>query len=298
MSVALPLRMPMFAQLKAQLPRVAAAVVGLLIGAQVLALWREWPAAHLGASAVAQPPSALPARIVDVAAITRAALFGRLPPAPGSLDAANARNGHEGYALKGILALEGEGDGFAIIAGPDGKSRMVRRGESLATNLTVQGVWVDYVLLMDGDSAERLTLPHGPLLATGDRRPRRLMAARMTEPPAPEKTISADTQSTLNLYGLTAIGDPRGQITGLSGRGSPGWAHSGLLPTDVIIAINGKPVDEVLKTPHGIDDASIAAVTVLTVERDGVPVEIDASPYDGPPPLSPAQLRLRRRNGG
>lgn len=272
-------------------------MLGLLIAAQALALWHEWPTRPGAAAGSAQtsPKPGLPSRFVDVASITRAALFGKPPPALGSLDPANAREGHDGYALKGIMALEGQDDGFAIIAGPDGKSRVVRKGESLTGNLTVGGIWVDcVVLLLDGITAERLTLPHGTL--GGAPRPRRMAAARAPEPPAPDKTISANTQSTLSLYGLNPIGDPRGQITGLAGRGTPGWAHSGLLPTDVIVAIDGKTVDEVLKTPGAIDQATVAAVTTLTVERGGVQMQIEASPYDGPPPPTPAQLRLRNRS--
>jgi len=56
------------------------------------------------------------------------------------------------------------------------------------------------------------------------------------------------------------------------------WRSAGLQPTDVVIAIDGRPVAEVLKEPYALDNSSQAAVTTLTVLREGSEVTITATP--------------------
>jgi S1-C subfamily serine protease len=101
--------------------------------------------------------------------------------------------------------------------------------------------------------------------------------------------LTADTRATLKAFDLDVIEDGSGGIAGIAGTGSPSWHHSGLLPSDVIVAIDGTPVGDVLKTPMAIDNASVAAVATLTVLRDGAQIDIEATP-------EPAEVARRPRH--
>jgi S1-C subfamily serine protease len=59
------------------------------------------------------------------------------------------------------------------------------------------------------------------------------------------------------------------------------------------VAIDGAPVAHVLGIPQGIDTASVAAVTTLTVLRDGAQMDITAT--QDPAPEPPALTRRRHR---
>jgi S1-C subfamily serine protease len=160
----------------------------------------------------------------------------------------------------------------------------------VASGVILQRVAFDYVLLATGTRLERLTLwPKAPPHRT------RTIQAQI-EPPHPAAsptTLTADARSTLGVLGLSVVGDDASGITGISGQGAPAWQHSGLRPTDVIVAIDGAPVAHVLGTPQGIDTASMAAVTTLTVLRDGAQMDITATQDPAPEPEALTRRRHR-----
>ena len=281
-------------QLSALLSRraAAAAAFGLaaLIALQALHFaysWRSATAVAHGPVVMAQTPA--PGIGAIAAQIARAALFGATPSS-APLDEANAQPATSGYVLKGILATTAEGGGEAIISAPDGHSGLFVAGKAVASGVILQRVALDYVLLATGSRLERLTLwPKTPSRRT------RTIQARI-EPPhnaASRSTLTADTRSTLGVLGLSVVGDDANGIAGLSGQGAPAWQHSGLRPTDVIVAIDGAPVAHVLGIPQGIDTASVAAVTTLTVLRDGAQMDITATQDPAPEPEALTRRRHR-----
>jgi S1-C subfamily serine protease len=249
--------------------------------------WRSATAMARGPVEVAQRTA--PAISAVAAQIVRAALFGAAPSS-APLDEANALPATSGYVLKGILATTAEGGGEAIISAPDGHSGLFASGKAVASGVILQKVALDYVLLATGPRLERLTLwPKTPA-----RRTRTIQAS--IEPPhsaASRGTLTADARSTLGALGLSVVGDDTNGIAGLSGQGAPAWQHSGLRPTDVIVAIDGAPVAHVLGTPQGIDAASVAAVTTLTVLRDGAQMDITATQDPAPEPEALTRRRHR-----
>jgi hypothetical protein len=271
-------------------PRAAAWILGALIVLQLITFGRSWVADAHGTSSVAagRPASRMHLPMEALAKqIIAAELFGSAArPASGARDGADPPA--DQYALKGVVNLGSSGDGFAILAARDRKSRTFRTGESIVTGLVLHEVGSDYVLLQDSAQLKRLTLPHGSLLAS-------LAPALSPAGDVPEAgaNLSTDTRATLEAFGLSVIQDGSGAISGLSGRGSESWHRSGLLPSDVIIAIDGTPVGDVLRQPYAIDRASVAAVTTLTVLRDGVSTDIEAEPGQ----TQSAQLVRRRRAG-
>ena len=255
-------------------PRTVAWIAGGLIVVQGLVFARTF-------SAISKPDKPLaPSRVsgthtTDAALIARGHLFGE-PPHAAETDEAQAVASSGAYSLKGIVAFGTAGEGFAIIAGTNGRSNLYETGHSIATEVVVQRVNPDYVLLQNHGRLERLTLPHGALamqLIAG--------ATRSESTPADAMgALTADTRSTLQTFGLNVVGDSAGGIVGISGQGSPSWRHSGLEATDVIVAIDGTPIGDVLKTPAALDNASMAAAATLTVLRAGVQMDITAVPEE------------------
>jgi type II secretory pathway component PulC len=284
------LRNRLHALLSQRAAAVSAFGLAVLIVLQVLNFAYSWRSATPLARRPARvAPGATAGSGTYAAQIARAALFGAAPSS-APLDEANAQPATSGYVLKGILATDKQDGGEAIIAGPDGHSGLYASGKAVAAGVIVQKVAFDYVLLATGTRLERLTLwPTTPAHRT---RPRR----EQMEPAhtaASRTTLTADTRSTLGILGLNLVGDEADGITGISGQGSPAWQHSGLRPTDVIVAIDGAPVAHVLGIPQGIDTASVAAVTTLTVLRDGAQMDITAT--QDPAPEPPALTRRRHR---
>jgi type II secretory pathway component PulC len=266
-------------------PRAVACGLGVLIAVQLFALERSWQTLRTHGGTPAGPRMSRPnmshARLAK--AIIDSHLFGAAP-SPRD-DPANPPVTTT-YSLKGIIALGLSGQGFAIIGSSDGKSKLYQTGQPLSPQIVLRQVAFDYVLLLNDEKLERLALPRGALAA------RLTAGAGPAVPASAEATtaLTADTRATLQAFGLNVIEDGAGGITGLTGQGSPSWHHSGLLPSDVIVAIDGTPVGDVLKTPMAIDNASVAAVTTLTVLRDGVQMDLEASPE---PAQAPRRLRHR-----
>jgi type II secretory pathway component PulC len=284
------LRNQLSALLSRRAATAAAITLAVLIVLQVLDFAYSWHSAtHPAAPAApAMVRSTSPDLLAVSAQIARAALFGAAASAP--LDEANAQPASSGYVLKGILATDTDGGGAAIIASPDGHSGLYASGKAVATGVILQRVTLNYVLLATGSRLERLTLWR----LTPARRVRTIQA--QIEPPqraASRSTLTADTRSTLSSLGLDVVADSADGITGISGRGAATWQHSGLRPTDVIVAIDGAPVSRVLGTPAGIDNASVAAVTTLTVLRDGSQMDITATQDPAPEPEALTRRRHR-----
>lgn len=268
-------------------PRAVAWGLGALILVQLVALGRSWSLlAALQRPAATSPASRRPALTRESALATRiigAHLFGSAPEPAGD-DIARATDTH--YSLKGIVALGTSGRGLAIIAPANGRSQVYCAGESISDRVVLREVAPGYVLLLNNSRLERLELPHGSLATL------LAVSLRRTQPVSAHSAaaLSADTRATLAAFGLNVVPDSAGGITGLSGRGSPSWHRSGLLPSDVIVAIDGTPVGKVLNTPMALDNATVAGVTTLTVLRDGAQMDIEAVP-------APARMIQRPRHG-
>jgi type II secretory pathway component PulC len=258
----------------ASAPRTVAWIAGGLIVVQGLVLARTFSTISKPDKPLA-PSHVAGAHTTDTALIARGHLFGEPPHAPEA-DEARAVASSGAYSLKGIVAFGTAGEGFAIIVGTNGRSNLYETGHSIAKEVVVQRVNPDYVLLQNRGRLERLTLPHGALAM------QLIAGTTRTESATAEATgtLTSDTRSSLETFGLNVVGDSAGGITGISGKGSPSWQHSGLEPTDVIVSIDGTPVGDVLKTPGALDNASMAAATTLTVLRAGVQMDITAVPEE------------------
>jgi len=272
--------------MKSRVPQFAIALAAALLIAQLATIGRAWLADRVHSRPTSV--SARPRRVdlVDPAAriaqIVSAHIFGA---EDSREEAANARPSTAGLKLTGIIGLGPQGTGYAIVVTPDGRSGLYRAGQSISAGIALHEIMQDYVTLTNGSQLERLALPRGPGGAL-------LASVRASDPSATGDELTAaltgDTRSTLNVYGLSVVQDSGGNIVGLSGKGSEIWQYSGLQPTDVIVAIDGAPVGEVLRTQMGIDNASSGANTI-TVQRNGAQLDIQTQA----PPVVPVHYARR-----
>jgi hypothetical protein len=206
-----------------------------------------------------------------VGAIVAAHLFGQAssPAPPGAAGPDLVASAQ----LQGVVDLASAEGGMAIIRSADGRSHLYHIGQTVGGSAVLSEVHPTYVVLAAGTHPVRLLLPVSAPSA---------LTLRGVAFAAPGTQLSADAETSLKTFGLTLLRGPDGAISGMSGTGVPAWQSSGLLSSDVIVAINGRPIGDVLQEPAAVDNAAQAASTVLTVLRDGVEVEIDATPAAAP----------------
>jgi type II secretory pathway component PulC len=271
---------------------LAALVVGQLVSSVTACL--SLVAADRRAAGPSRPPRPVQDRATAVqlaANIESTHLFGAAPATAaggGPDDAASAVPSQGDYLLKGIIQINQPGKGIAIIARADGHQAVYQIGQSVETNVSLRQVLTDAVLLLTEGKLERLTLPHGAALETLAAVAHGASASGNSSQAA---ALSASTQTTLQTFGLSVIRDSAGTISGLSGTGADAWQRSGLLPTDVIVSIDGQPVGDVLQQPAAIDRSAQAFYTVLSVLRDGNPVTVEVRQQTAAPPARPGRHR-------
>jgi type II secretory pathway component PulC len=207
-----------------------------------------------------------------VGAIVAAHLFGQAsrPARPGAAGPDLTASAQ----LQGVVDLASAEGGMAIIRSADGRSHLYHIGQAVGGSAVLSEVHPTYVVLTASTGPVRLLLPVSA--------PSALTLRGVVSFAPPGAQLTADTETSLKMFGLTLLRGTDGAISGLSGAGAPAWQSSGLLSSDVIVAINGRPISDVLQDPAAVDTAAQAASTVLTVLRDGVEVEIDATPTAAP----------------
>lgn len=185
--------------------------------------------------------------------------------------------------LKGILSVDDDPNGGAIIQSNRGEDRAYRSGQTIegSDGTTLHSVYADRVLLDRNGRLETLRLPKE--LSTS--------AAIGMPPPMPQASTAA-TGSLREVIGANAarLSDilrpaphiQDGKVVGFRvtpGRDTAAFEALGLRPNDVVTDINGTILDDPsqgLQIFQSLGETSQANVTVL---RDGVPqvIVIDTS---------------------
>ena len=173
--------------------------------------------------------------------------------------------------LAGTIATENPNRGVAIIDGGNAHSKVYWAGQDVGGAL-LRSVYLDHVLLDRKGSLEILALPRltdrpGALaIASPVPRAAALTAqdsASSDELPTEERSVQLAT---------TTIGGVRGfRIVG--GKALEGLRASGLVPADVVTAINGTPVGDQDSAQQSMNEVQSGPL-VVTVMRRGHPVDI------------------------
>ncbi|MEH6664938.1 MAG: type II secretion system protein N [Brevundimonas sp.] len=237
-----------------------AALAGLLAVPAAAAIWMlVSPAGPFGAapSRTSSPP--------DVSVIARIDGFFRTG-APSSLAEATAANSGS-LRLFGLRA-GGAGGGSAIIGLADGRQVSVAVGEEIEPGLRLESVASDHAVVARGASRTRLAFSETPA-----------GAAPPPPPPSGQQIIAPTTGA------APAAGDPMQllsagalaphvvdqRITGfvVTPAGAGPAARAGLLPGDVIQAVNGQVLDSVSSLPRIAAGLAGAESVHIRYERGG-----------------------------
>lgn len=231
------------------------------------------------------PPQSMPQKLrsFDPQAVVRAHLFGvyEAPTAHPATELATA------LSLEGTISTDDPAHGLAIIS-DGGPSKVLRVGE-LVHGALLHEVFFDYVTLSrDGAlTSIRLRKPvsHAGL---GVRGPSPASVAADTQaayidnlgrflghaPPAMDKVLRAldvrDKSGAMHGFQVYPVAD-----------GAP-LSAMGLMPGDVILAINGQPLTDMAKGRDLLDELDPSAGGHVTIERQNQRMDIALNPTTVP----------------
>ena len=269
------------ARLAAAAPAIVSVILVVALAAQLAALvWRV----VVPAPAVA-PAADLPSTVTtgpNVAGIVNAHLFGSAAlEATG--DAASAPQTNLRLTLAGTLAGGDPARGWAIIGESAQAARVYATGATVPGGARLKEVYADRVILERGGRLESLPLPR--LAANGAAVP-----VAFTPPAAAQQPSLADSVQNLVRQDPGAVSEiirPQpvfagGQQKGYRvypGRNRAQFASLGLMPGDLVTAVNGAPLDDPNRGLETLRGIGAGGAVTLTIERNGTEqqVTIDAS---------------------
>lgn len=260
------------ARLAAAAPTLVAIVLVVALAAQLATLaWRVLaPEPDAGNDAVV--PGA-PLAGASVANIVNAHLFGS-SAVPATGDAASAPTTNLRLLLAGTLAGSDPATGWAIIGETAQAARVYATGATVAGGARLREVYADRVILERSGRLESLSLPR---LAGGAPTP--IVYSQGAQANSPPDSLSASVRQ-LVAQDPSAISDfirPQpvfagGQQKGYRvypGRNRSQFAALGLMPGDLVTAVNGAPLDDPNRGLETLRGVGAGSPVILTVERNG-----------------------------
>ena len=258
------------------LPLWVSAGLVLLLAWQLVQLL--WTALSSAPSAIAPPvdgPAAPSGPPIDIAAIVNAHLFG-LATVPGAseLDPSAAPATQMSLVLVGTIAHSDPAKGLAIVGESAASARVYAVGKTVTGGTKLHSVYADRVILDRGGKLEALMLPKK--FEGGGAPPRSMAAApvRSAEPMLGDQIRQLATQNPgviteiLRPQPVFANGQQRGYRV-YPGRNRQQFARLGLMPGDLVTAINGTPLDDPARGMEILQSINSASEVTVTLERNG-----------------------------
>jgi general secretion pathway protein C len=265
-------------------PTIVTVVLVIALAAQLATL--AWRVLAPAAPAPVAPPAVTQAGSgLNVAGIVNAHLFGTaLMQASGDSGAAPTTSLN--LVLAGTLAGSEPTNGWAIIGETAQNARVHAVGSTLPGGVRLREVYVDRVILDRGGRLESLPLPR---LAGG------AGAVPVAYTPAPASApVSTDSGLADNIRQFVAQ-DPQmvaeilrpqpvfagGQQRGYRvypGRNRSRFASLGLMPGDLVTAVNGMPLDDPNRGLESLRGVGAGSAVTLTIERNGQTQQLTVDP--------------------
>lgn len=274
------------------LPKALSVVLAVAIAWQLVQLtWmllEPTPALDTGPIVASTTTSARP-KGVDVQAIVNAKLFGTAEtetPVEGP-----APETQLNLVLSAVFASEDPNKGLAIIGESAQQTKVYSVGDTIRSGTKLHAVYPDRVTLNRGGSLETLALPKRNLAVA---------AARPAPPPQTTNRVIenlrrvAETNPTafaeiVRPQPVFANGVQRGYRV-YPGRNRQQFAKLGLQPGDLVLSINGTPLDDPQRGMEIFNTIGTSDRVQLTIERNGQSQEltlntaqISIPDADGPP---------------
>ena len=253
-------------------PRIATWVLAFALAVQAAIIVTNL-AGSSHPSKVAPAPITQPPRSqsVDVAAITSAHLFGEAPiAAKPAQDAANAPQSSLPLVLVGIISADDPQDGLAILGENAAGAKVYAVGDNIPGGAKLHQVLADRVVIDRNGVLESLMLPR--TLQPGAAPPS--TTALQTEVPIMDrmrKLISDDPGLMADIMRpqpVFAQGKQKGYRV-YPGRNRQAFTRLGLRPGDLVMAINGTPLDDPARGQEIFRTLGSSSEAHITVMRSG-----------------------------
>lgn len=280
------------------LPQALSVVLVIAIAWQLVQLtWmllEPTPTAELEPVAASTATPARP-KGVDVQAIVNAKLFGTAEsgePAQGP-----APETQLPLVLSGVFAGEDPEKGWALIGDSAQQTKVFSVGDSVRSGARLHAVYPDRVILDRNGTLETLALPK--------RNTGTLNVARPTPPPQTNRLVDnlrqlAQTNPTafaeiVRPQPVFANGVQRGYRV-YPGRNRQQFAKLGLQPGDLVLAINGTPLDDPQRGMEIFNTIGTSDRVQVTVERNGESQDLtlNTAQISVPDPNAPAPPQGRQ----
>jgi len=254
------------------LPWVVSVALVLLLAWQLVQLAWTILGTHRAQSATAAPVPAGPS--VDLRAIMDAHLFGVAGAAAGATDPNSVTATQMNLVLVGTIAESDPGHGYAIIGENAASAKVYAVGKTISGGTRLHAVYPDRAILDRGGRLEALMLPRkfqgGGIGAAGAPPGGGLLGSRLRE--LAGENPGAITEI-LRPQPVFANGQQRGYRV-YPGRDRQQFTRLGLMPGDLVTAINGTPLDDPARGVEILQSMNSATDVTVTVERNGQPTQI------------------------
>jgi general secretion pathway protein C len=265
-----------------RLPLAVSALLVLLLAWQLVQL--AWTLLGAGSNVpppepAAAPVSGPPAQAVDIGSIVNAHLFGQAnAPAAGSTDPNSVAATQMPLVLVGTIANTDPTLGYAIIGESAAAAKVYAVGKTITGGTKLHSVYPDRAILDRGGKLEALLLPKK---FTGGG----MSAAAPPPAGAPMLGDRLRDLASNNMGAITDILRPQpvfanGQQRGYRvypGRNRAQFNRLGLLPGDMVTAINGTPLDDASRGMEILQTMNTASSVTMTVERNGESVQVNVN---------------------
>jgi len=266
------------------LPLAVAALLVVLLAWQLVQLTWALLGARSGVAPATTAPAVggpAPARTVDVGAIVNAHLFGEAnAPAAGSNDPNAVAASQMPLVLVGTIANTDPTLGYAIIGESAVTAKVYGVGKTITGGTKLHSVYPDRAILDRGGKLEALLLPkkfQGGGMSSG--------AQAGADPADPMLGDRLRQLAANNPAAITDILRPQpvfanGQQRGYRiypGRNRSQFNRLGLLPGDLVTAINGTPLDDASRGMDILQTMNTASAVTMTVERNGETVQVNVN---------------------
>jgi len=247
-------------------PRIVTWILAIALGVQAALILTDLVAARRGGAGGTVRQGPAHSRLVDLAAITNAHLFGAAPTL--KQDGANAPQTSMPLVLTGIIAGNDPQNGLAILGPSAQATKVYAVGDNVPGGAKLHSVYSDRVVIDRDGRLESLSLPRQ---MNAGNAPPPSSAALQNENPAIERMrrmISEQPGLLADVLRPQPVMD-HNRMNGFRvypGRNRAAFTRLGLRPGDQVTAINGTPLDDrergeqILRT---LGSSSEARVTLI-----------------------------------
>jgi general secretion pathway protein C len=261
-----------------RLPLAVSALLVLLLAWQLVQL--AWTLLGAGntlppPAPVAAPVSGPVAQAVDVGAIVNAHLFGEASaPAAGSTDPNSVAATQMPLVLVGTIANTDPTLGYAIIGESAATAKVYGVGKTITGGTKLHSVYPDRAILDRGGKLEAVLLPKkfsGGGMSAAAPAASPMLGDRLRDLASSNMTAITDI---LRPQPVFANGQQRGYRV-YPGRNRAQFNRLGLLPGDMVTAINGTPLDDAARGMEILQTMNTASSVNMTVERNGESIQVN-----------------------